>query len=103
MDLALLRDVDHGVTEHARLAAQAPLRLESLDPLVFPLRLAERGEMARRGGDFQLGKLARRERDLAATANCPPAAYRIDVDAQLARRGDHRGADRKLAAPARRH
>src|SRR5262249_43266134 len=50
--------------------------------------------------DAVLGELAFRQRHLAAAADRPPAAYRIDVDAERARRLKHRGADFKPSSPA---
>src|SRR3546814_14723724 len=54
-----------------------------------------------RSADTVLGECADADRDLAAAAQAAPAADRIDVDAQAARRLQDRRADREAAAPPR--
>src|SRR3546814_12029649 len=51
--------------------------------------------------DTVLGEFADADLDLAAAAQAAPAADRIDVDAQAARRLQDRRADREAAAPPR--
>src|SRR5262249_3013118 len=53
------------------------------------------------GLDAMLGEVPFHDHNLAATAHGATAADRIDIDAQLARSGEHTGADRKAPAPSR--
>ena len=55
--------------------------------------------MILRGGDAVLGELAFLHLDLAAPANAAPAAHALDVDAERARRIEHRRAERKTPPP----
>ena len=95
--LALGRNVDHNVAEKTRLAAQPMLAGHALAGTVAGLDLVGRADMALPGADAVLGELAFGDADLAAAAQAPPAADRIDVDAERARRLQKR---RALGEPA---
>src|SRR3546814_10683097 len=59
------------------------------------------GDVGFAAADTVLGEFAEADLDLAAAAQAAPAADRIDVDAQAARRLQDRRADREAAAPPR--
>ena len=103
VDLAVGRHVDDHVALHHRLAAQTPPVREALDPVVLLLGRGRAAEVGLARSDPELRELAGAERDLAAPADGAPAAHRVDVHPEAARRGEHRGAGREVAAPPRRH
>ena len=90
--LAVGRHVDDDVAQELRLAGQPPPRLQALPALVALLDRRERAQMLGRAGDAVLGEAALAHRHLAPPADRPPAAHRVDVDAELPRRGQHRRA-----------
>ena len=87
MDLAFLGDVDDRVAEDLRLAAEPPpeakraalLDIALLDPVPA-------GQVIGRRRYAVLGELALGNLDLAASANSPSAADRIEIDAETPRR-----------------
>ena len=100
VDLHVLRDVDDevaldrgGAGEAALLAELAALRD------VARFGVGEGRQVVVAGGDLVLGELAFRHLDLAAPANAPPAADGFDIDAERARRIEHRRAERKPPPP----
>ena len=103
VDLAVGRHVDDHVALHHRLAAQAPSVREALDPVVLLFGRGRAAEVGLARSDPELRELAGAERDLAAPADGAPAAHRVDVHSEAARRGEHRGAGREVAAVPRRH
>ncbi len=102
MDLALGRDVDQDVAADLGRARQAPVGGQALLLAVGRLERGEGRQVVRLGDDPVLGKGAQTLRHLAATADAAPAADRIDVDAQRARRVEHRRALGEPPAAARR-
>ena len=103
VDLALGRHVDDDIAAHLRLAAQSPAFRETLDPVVLLLCGGGVAEVTLQRFDAELRELAGAERDLAAPADGASAAHRVDVHAEGAGRGEHRGAGRELAATPRGH
>ena len=102
MDLALGRDVDQDVAADLGRARQAPVGGQALLLAVGRLERGEGRQVVRLGDDPVLGERAETLRHLAATADATPAADRIDVDAERARRVEHRRALREPPAAARR-
>ncbi len=102
VDLALGRDVDEDVAADRGGAGEAAVVGQALLVAVGRLQLRERREVAGRGRDPVLGELAEALGHLAAAADAAPAAHRVDVDAERARRVEDRGAGREMPAAARR-
>jgi hypothetical protein len=102
--LAVGRHVDDHVAQQPRLAGQAAPGLHHLVAgAVVLLGRARRRDVGRARADAVLGELALGQRDLAAAAQRPAAAHRIDVDPEFARGLQQGRAARKTpAAPGRR-
>ncbi len=94
------RHVDDDVGEQLRLAGKPAARGQPAQFVVALLDLGEGREMINCGGDAMLGEFAFAHIDLAAPANGPAAANRIDINAQRTRRRKHRRAKRKPPALA---
>ena len=84
-----------------RGARQAPVGGQPLLVAIGRLERGEGGQVIRLGGDPVLRELAQALRHLAAAADAPPAADRVDVDAERARRVEHGrpGRERGRAGP----
>ena len=103
VDLAVGRHVDDEVALQQRRAAEAAPVLEAAPIGVALLDGAESREVGRLRVDAELGELALADLDLAAPADAAPAAHRIDIDAEAARRLQDRRPQRKPPALARGH
>ena len=103
VDLHVLRHVDdevaldRGGAGEAALGRQARRASRRSAP-----RCRRRARGGRARGDAVLGELAFLHLDLAAPADAAPAADALDIDAERARRVEHRRADGKAPPPARR-
>ena len=100
VDLALGRDVDEDVAADLGRARQAPVRRQALLVAVGRLERSERREVPGLGHDAVLRELAESLGHLAAAADAAPAADRIDVHAERARRVEDRGPGLEPAATA---
>ena len=92
VDLAVRRHVDDDVALEPRLAGEAPARCQAFPALVALLDRRKRGEMPGRAGDAVLGEAALAHGHLPPPADCPPAANRIEVHAELPCCGQHQRA-----------
>ena len=92
VDLALGRDVDDEIALDQRRAAQPAAVGERAARGVARLPLARRAQIAGRALDPELGEAARAGLHLAAAAEAPPPAHRIEIDAELPRGIKDRGA-----------
>ena len=92
MDLALGRDVDEDVAADLGRARQPPVGGQALLVAVGRLERRERRQVAGLRDDPVLRELAETLGHLAAAADPAPAADRIDVDAERARRVEDRRA-----------
>ncbi len=103
VDLALGRHVDDEVAADLRLAAEPPpwRELSALVDVALFDFVPWRGVIAARF-DRVLGELPLGDLDLAAPADAAPAADRIEIDAERARRGEQARPFREVAAFARR-
>ena len=101
VNLALGRHVDHDVAEDRSLTAQPAARGEAATGRIARLGRSDLGQVVGVRGHAELGEFARAQAHLTTAAQTAPAAHGIDVDAELARRIEDRGAERKSAAPAR--
>ena len=97
--LAVGRHVDDDVALDLRRAGKAPPGRHRLAAAVVLLDGAERREVGGARRHAVLGEFALGQHDLAAAADAAPAAHRIDVDAERARRLQQRRAERKAPAP----
>ena len=100
--LAVGRNVDDHVAAELRRAAEPAARPERRPLLVIAaLDRPELREVLDAGVHPVLGELADALHDLAAAADAPPAAYRVEIHPERPRRIEDRGADRELprAAP----
>ena len=102
MDLALGRDVDEDVAADGRGAGQPPVGAEALVGSIGRLEVREPRQVIRPGGDAVLRERPDALRHLAAAADPAPAAHRIDVDTEGARRVEDRRALGEPAAATRR-
>ena len=102
MDLALGRDVDDEIAANPGLATKPPagdkraalFGVAALDPGPW-------GHMIGARMNRVLGEIAFGDIDLAAAADAPPAAYGIEIDAELARRSEQARAVSEFASLAR--
>ena len=97
VDLALRRDVDDGVAEDMGGAGESASLGQALVGAVLRLDGVERAQVLRPRFDPVLGERADALLDLAAAADPAPAADRVDVDAECARRVED---GRPLGEPA---
>ena len=100
MNLAFRRNIDHDVRLQRRLAGQAP---PGGKPFLVGVALFDGSHTAQAvgaGGDPVLGEFTAPDVDLTASAQGPPAADGIDINAQGARRLQNVGARRNAALPA---
>src|SRR5208337_1545971 len=103
VDLALRRHVDDEVAADFRLAAEPPpLRELSALVAVALLDLVPWAGVMGARIDRVFGELPLGDLDLAAPADAAPAADRIEIDAERARRGEQARSLRDVAAFARR-
>ena len=103
MDLAFRRHVDHHIAGDVRLASEPPPGLQlAAQADIALLRRVPGAEMTRRGRDAVFRELAFGNLDLAASADAPPAADRIEIGAERAGRIEHGGALGEAGALARR-
>ncbi len=103
MDLAFRGHVDDEIAADPRLTAEAASLAQGPALVgVALLDLVPRRDMVARRGDRVFGELALGDVDLAASANAAPAANRIEIDAEPARRVEDARAFREAAALARR-
>ena len=102
VDLALLRDVDQARRRGPWPCNRAGGRASPSPCAVAGLHGAEWREAVRRRRDPVLRERPDADRHLAAAADAAPAADRVDVDAERARRVEDRRAPGNLAAPPRR-
>jgi hypothetical protein len=103
VDDGVLGYVDDEVSEDLGGAGEPASVRNAADLLVaFLLRPLFR-KVVQRGDDLVLGEVAFLDRDLAAPAGGTPAADAFHIDAELARRVEHRSSDWEPAALAGRH
>ena len=103
MDLRFGGNVDDEIAADLRLAAEAAAWLQGaalVDVTLFGL--VPRRDVITSGIDVEFGEAAFGDLDLAARADAAAAADRIEIDAELARRGEHVHALGERAALARR-
>ncbi len=101
--LAFGRHVDDEVALDERLAAEAMILLERPAPFAeLLLRLAHGGQVLRTRVNRVLAEIADRADDPAAAAKAAPAAHRIDIHTDTARRVEQRRAVREHAPASRR-
>ena len=86
MDLGFRRHVDDEIAHDLGLAGKAAAGGQAAQLVVALLDLGEFRDMRAARGDAVLGEFAFAHVDLAAPADGAPAADRVDVDAQRARR-----------------
>ena len=91
VDLALGRDVDHGIAEQVDRARQAPVGGQGMLGAVGRLQLRGRGKVVGRGGDPVLRERSEARGHGTATADPAPAADRVDVDAERTSRVEDGG------------
>ena len=103
VDHRVLRHVDDEVAEDQRRAGEAAPFGQAAHALVALFLRALRRDVVVGGDDLVLGEIAFLHLDLAAPAGGAPAAHALDIDAERARGIEHRRADGKAAALARRH
>ena len=102
VDLAFGRNVDDEIAAYPGLAPEPPAGGESAALVgIAALDLAPRRDMSGARADRMLGELALGDVDLAAAANTPPAADRIEIGAELAGSGEQARSIGELAALAR--
>src|SRR5690606_26469949 len=101
VDLAFGRHVDHHVALHGGLAAEPATLLQPALVLVALLHAVPGRECVVAHRYPMLGVLAIGRRDLAPGPDAAPATDRIEVHAQLPRRGQDRRAHGEAAAFAR--
>ena len=101
VDLTFRRHVDDHIAHDLRLTAQAAPVQHAANALVARLDLVPLGQRAIFDMHAVLGKFAIARRDLALGANAAPATDRIEIDAKLPRRRQHRRAMRKPPPLAR--
>ena len=103
VDLALRRDVDEDVAADRRRARQAPVERPGPSRRDRSPRAPPNArQVARLGDDPVLGELAKALGHLAAAADAAPAADRVDVHAERARRVEDRRPGREPPATTRR-
>jgi hypothetical protein len=102
VELAVGWHVDDQVAEQPGVAAEPPVGGQPAAVAVAALRLAERRQVRGAGRDAELGVGALADRDLAAPADPPPGADRVEVGAEPAGGVEHRGAVGDLAGQSRR-
>ncbi len=102
VDLALGRDVDQDVALDGRCAAQATIGGKAVDQAILRLDLGRGREVLGQRGDAELGERADPGADLAAAADPPAAADRVDVDTERARGVEDGGALGETTPPSRR-
>ena len=103
VDLALRRHVDDELAANLGLAAEPPPRRKRSALIgIALLDLAPGARVRGVRGDRVLGEFALGDVDLAAPANAAPAADRIEIDTERARRGEQARSCRELAPLARR-
>ena len=103
VDLAVGRDVDDGIAVDLRRAAEPAARGEPRPLLVVaPLDRPEFREMLDPGVHPVLGELAHALHNLAAPADAPPAAHRVEIHSERPRSIEDRCADGEPAPPSRR-
>ena len=100
VDLAFGGHVDDDIAHDLGLAAEAAAFLEPAHAVIAGLDLVPVAERAVAHGDAVLGEIAVGGRDLAFGADAAPAANRIQIDAQVPRGGQDRGAGGEAAALA---
>ena len=97
VDLGFSRHIDHDVALKQSLAAQAAAGLEPALFIIAGFDLGKCAEVFSFRDNAVLGKFAFCDIDLAAPANSAAAADAVDVNAEVTRRGQHRGAAREPA------
>ena len=103
VNLAVGRDIDDDIAPELRRAAQASPRGQRRPLLVkAPLDRSEFGEMLDPGAHPVLGEFSDALHDLAAPADAPSAAHRVEVDSERPGRIQDRHPERKLPPPSRR-
>ena len=104
VNLALGRHGDDGIGENHRRATEATTLAQRPPGVALGLVVdLDRRPIRQRGRlavDGPLGERTRRRFDLATTADAPTAAHRIEIDPELARRGQHRGTGVDFAGQA---
>ena len=101
VDLAGRRHVDDDVADDARRAAEAVTGHERAVAVVVGLDGARWAERVGRGVDRPLGEAPDARLDLAAPADAAPAAHRVEVGAEAARRLEHGRAVGRPCPPGR--
>ena len=100
--LTARRHIDHHVTQQLRRARQAPPGLHGLGLAESGLDVPKRRQVLAARHQPMFSKLAFRDEYLAASTNTTAAAHRVNIYPQRTGCLQHRRAQRKAPAPARR-